>query len=350
MRSRKIGGHFERPPKSGVWWIDYRDGAGKRHREKIGRRGDARDEYDRRVKEISEGKFMPPRVAGRAFTFRDLAQLAMEQKKVRLRPQSYRTDMLRLGRILPMIGAVDVEQLSPEKLEKAFLDLRREGLSGSTVNRYRSMVSSIFTWACSIGRARLNPVQRVKRFKENEGRIRYMLPDEETRLREAIRRDCPDREAELDLALYTGMRRGEQFTLKWSDVDLDRTILTVRGKTGRRFVTVNSSAREAIEKLSRRQDRGARDASQFVCAETQRDDQVDWRRWFEHAIKEANIRNFRWHDLRHTFCSRLVMAGADLRSVQELAGHASIVTTMRYAHLSPEHKRAAAEKIGGQIK
>jgi len=336
------GGIFERPRKSGVWWIDYRDGAGRRHREKVGRRGEARSAYGRRVKEVAEGKYIPPRAAGGALTFRDLANLAMAQKKLRLRPQSYRTDMVRLGKILPMIGGVPVEQLGPERIEAALGSLRRDGLTGGTVNRYRTMVSSIFSWACSIGRARLNPVARVKRYKENEDRIRYLLPEEETKLREEIRARCPEREAELDLALYTGMRRGEQFTLKWQDVHRDQGYIEVHGKTGRRQVQANAKTFAAIEQLRTR-----RPDSDFVCAETQRDGQADWRRWFEKAVRAAGVRNFHWHDLRHTFCSRALMSGLDIRTVQKLAGHASIVTTMKYAHLSPEHLREAAQKIGG---
>jgi site-specific recombinase XerD len=71
----------------------------------------------------------------------------------------------------------------------------------------------------------------------------------------------------------------------------------------------------------------------------------DPRMWFELAVEEAKIPHFRWHDLRHTFISRLVMKGVDLRTVQELAGHKTISMTVRYAHLAPEHNQAAIEKL-----
>jgi len=67
-------------------------------------------------------------------------------------------------------------------------------------------------------------------------------------------------------------------------------------------------------------------------------------RWFADAVKDAKLVDFTWHDLRHTFASRLVMAGVDIRTVQELLGHKSITMTMRYSHWSPEHRVAALEK------
>jgi len=69
------------------------------------------------------------------------------------------------------------------------------------------------------------------------------------------------------------------------------------------------------------------------------------RHWFEDALAEAKVKNFTWHDLRHTFASRLVMAGVDLPTVASLMGHLNIQMTMRYAHLAPAHKAAAVEKL-----
>lgn len=340
-------GIFERPPRSGVWWISYSDGAGLRHREKIGRRDHARSSYEQRRREVREGRYVPPRSAGRTLSFRELAAAAMEHKKLRLAPLSFQSDRQRLGKLMSTIVDTPAELVTSERLEAIFDNLRREGLCGGTVNRYRSLVSSIFAWGVRAGRVRSNPISRIKRFRENENRVRYLRADEEEKLRSQIRATCPEREPELDLALYTGMRRGEQFTLKWADVDLERGILTVHGKSGRRFIVANSSARAAIEKL-KSETNGANGGTNYVCPETVADTQRDWRRWFEAAAKKAGIANFHWHDLRHTFASRLVMAGVDLRTVQELLGHKSILMTMRYAHLSPDHRQAAAEKIGAK--
>ena len=82
-----------------------------------------------------------------------------------------------------------------------------------------------------------------------------------------------------------------------------------------------------------------------VCQSKYEHDLNDSRAWFERCVEDAGISKFTWHCLRHTFISRLVMAGVDLRTVQELAGHKTISMTVRYAHLAPEHNQAAIEKL-----
>jgi site-specific recombinase XerD len=343
MESR--GGIFERPRGSGMWWIDFRDSLNGRHREKIGRRAEAAQAYNRRLEEVRTGKYAN-RVQGK-ISFGELAREALEAKRIRLAPLSYETDLGRLNLLLPELGAVPAADLAPELLEKIFGRMRSEqNLSGSTVNRYRSLLSSIYSFAVRTGRLQANPLARVKRFKENASRVRYLKNDEEILLRAVIKSTCPEREPELDLALFTGMRRGEQFKLKWADVDLERGILTVNGKTGQRHIVVNSRAAAAIERL-KSETNGPNGDTKYVCSETTDDSKRDNRRWLENAANKAGLDNFHWHDLRHTFASRLVMAGVDIRTVQELMGHKSIVMTMRYAHLSPDHRAAAAEKIGG---
>lgn len=83
----------------------------------------------------------------------------------------------------------------------------------------------------------------------------------------------------------------------------------------------------------------------YVCAGYDGPRNRDWRRWFEDVLAQAKIPNFRWHDLRHTFASRLVVAGVPLRAVQILLGHKRIETTLRYSHLSDTHLRDAVEKL-----
>lgn len=149
---------------------------------------------------------------------------------------------------------------------------------------------------------------------------------------------------EFEIALNTGMRRKEQYTrIDWPAVDFLRSDLFIpASKNGKsRHIPLNSEALAAFQVLyARTKGEGPIFASERGGAPLQ-----GARHWFEDALAEAKIRNFTWHDLRHTFASRLVMAGVDLRTVADLPGHLNIQTTMRYAHLAPAHKAAAVEKL-----
>jgi site-specific recombinase XerD len=341
-KDTKVRGIFERPPASGIWWISYFDGAGRWHREKVGRRSVAIEAYVQRKREIREGRYLAP-VERRPpkMIFGDLVDRALAHKKTRVSPMSYRNDVWRFDLRFDDLRRLRLCDVTTELIEETLQSIfETNEVSGETMNRYRSMLSSFFNYGVRNGLVKENPVARIPRFRGNEHRVRFLGADEEKALRVAVRVDWPELEAEMDLALHTGIRRGEQFSLNWQNVDLDRGILTVKGKTGRRFVPVNSAARAAIEKLY-----AESNGSAFVCARTKNDQQRDWRRWFQEATEKAKIDNFHWHDLRHTFASRLVMAGVDLSSVRELLGHKSILTTMRYAHLAPDHQKANVERL-----
>lgn len=334
----KIPGIFQRPAGSGVWWISYYDADGKRHREKAGRRMAAIDAVTRRHREVTEGRFVAPGKSSR-LTFRDLARVAMAQKKLRLAPLSYETDEQRLAKLLPMIGNVPADRLNPARLEETLSQLKGSGIANSTVNRYHSLISSIYSSGIRFGRVAFNPASRVKRYRESEGRVRWLRPEEEERIR-GVLRNVVQHEAEFDLALHTGMRRGEQFWLRWRDVDLERGNLTVTGKTGTRHVVANQTAIAALQKLLAI---GA--VREFVCPDNDGSSKRDCRTWFTEAIAQAGVTDFHWHDVRHTFASRLVMRGVDIRTVQELLGHKSIVMTQKYAHLAEDHRAAAVAKM-----
>lgn len=333
-----VRGIFERPPHSGVWWISYSDAEGKRHREKIGRRAAAIDAVSRRRLEVEQGRFIPPR-SGARLTFRDLATAALAQKKLLLAPLSYQSDLSRLTKLYPLIGNVPADCLTAARIAETLAYLKAS-VSGSTVNRYRSVISSVYSFAIRAGKMATNPVSRVKRFRENASRLNWLKPEQEKAIRETI--DTNRHEAEFSLVLNTGMRRGENWNLVWRDVDLEHGNLTVHGKTGRRHIPANASAIEALRQLQK-----ISGDDEFVCPDrnTAKDVARDWRKWFEEAVDKAGIDNFRFHDLRHTFASRLVMKGVDIRTVQELMGHKSINVTMKYSHLADDHRKAAVEKI-----
>jgi site-specific recombinase XerD len=131
-------------------------------------------------------------------------------------------------------------------------------------------------------------------------------------------------------------RLAEQYGMEWSNVDFEAGVITVPlSKHGeKRYVHMNSRVK-AILAAAKARSLGT--GRVFSCQNA--------RHWFEPSVVDAGISGFLWHDLRHTFVSRLVMSGADLRTVQDLAGHKTIQMTMRYAHLAPSHLQAAIERL-----
>ncbi len=124
---------------------------------------------------------------------------------------------------------------------------------------------------------------------------------------------------------------------------MTRKIITIpRSKNGRaRHIPLNSVAMAALRALKRRSSDGV--GSVFVTMDGE--PLQGYKHWFEPAVSDAGLRDFTWYCLRHTFASRLVMAGVDLRTVAELMGHQQIQMTMRYAHLAPAHALAAVERL-----
>ena len=155
--------------------------------------------------------------------------------------------------------------------------------------------------------------------------------------------EYPEHLPEFDIAVHTGMRRGEQFSCEWAWLNMDQRVLTVpRSKNGeKRRVYLNDVALAAFRVLWQfSKGTGKVFAHLYQSGETK-----GAREWFEKCLAEAGITNFRWHDLRHTFASRLVMKGVDIRTVQELLGHRTIQMTLRYSHLAPVHQLEAVQRL-----
>jgi integrase len=152
-------------------------------------------------------------------------------------------------------------------------------------------------------------------------------------------------------ALHTGMRRGEILSLTWDNVDLVNGFITLtETKNGeKREVPIDGTLRETFNRLPRRfvekDGKDGEKVKELVPSLFHDPDTLkpygSVKRSFATAMKTAKITGCRFHDLRHTFASQLVMAGVDLTTVKELLGHKDIKMTLRYAHLAPAHKRNA---------
>ena len=141
------------------------------------------------------------------------------------------------------------------------------------------------------------------------------------------------------------MRRGEVFNLTWADIDLTNKLVTVEGegaKSGQtRHIPLNKEALETLKGWRKQHSKEV--GFVFPGKKGERLDNV--KKSWDGLLKLAKVTGFRWHDLRHTFASKLVMAGVPLNTVRELLGHSDIAMTLRYAHLAPDSKAAAVELI-----
>lgn len=336
--AKKVKGIFEKAPGSGVWWVRYADASGQIRREVAGSKSAAIKLYQKRKTEIREGKKLPDNLRARKITFAELAADTLEYSKTHKR--SYSGDKARMKRLEEWIGHRPAESLSPQEIERWLAD--KPELQPATLNRYRSLISLAYRLGIQNGKVHGNPARLVRQRREDNGRVRFLTSDEEQLLRSVIKRDYPHREAELDVALNTGLRRSEQYRLTWDCVNFERRLLTIpctkNGET--RHVPLNDAAIAALRAVQR-----YKDGSQFVFLNTTGLPSKSPRFWFDAAVESTQIREFTWHCLRHTFASRLVMAGVDLRTVQELMGHRTIQMTVRYAHLAPKHRLDAVQKL-----
>lgn len=267
--------------------------------------------------------------------------------------------------------------LNPWVFEKWKSERLRSGTRATTVNRDLGALKAALARAVDWGHLEDHPLRKVKPAPvKDSGVTRWLTVSEESALRASllaregrIRRERASANAwrrergymelpDLDrhdvadhlrplviMSLNTGLRRGELFSLEWSDINWASSVITVRGTTTKsrksRHVPMNDevvAVLKAWQKLT-----GESNGWVFPGQEGEGMDNV--KRSWGNLLKDAKIENFRWHDMRHHFASRLVMEGVDLNTVRELLGHADLKMTLRYAHLAPEHKAAAVAKL-----
>jgi len=338
---RGTRGVYEKLPGSGVWWVRYADTTSRIRREKAGTKSAALTLYRKRKTETLQGKKLPENLRTPMVSFAELAHDALAYSKAHKR--SYESDLIRMPRLLAAFRERSADSITPQDLERHLAEtVDQDQWAPATVNRYRALISLVYRLGIESGKVKENPARLVKHRLANNARVRWLSGEEETHLRAYIKATCSEHLPELDLALHSGLRRGEMYGLAWENVNVPRRVLTIsRSKNGEtRHVPLNSAALAALAELRKRGD-----GTGPVIRNAQGEPLAGPRHWFEPAITKAKIRGFSWHCLRHTFASRLVMAGVDLRTIQELLGHKSIGMTVRYSHLAPKHTLAAVERL-----
>ncbi len=329
-------GLWEREPGSGVWWIRFRDSDGKLHREKVGRKSDAEALLDKRRNERRVGKKMPENIRTAPIKFDKLANYITEEYSKTHHSDS-RNVTQRLEKLKVHFGSRAAESIKPAEIDNW---LSKNTNTGSTANRYRAAMSLAYREGIRNGKVKANPVRLVKQRKEGGNVIRFLRDQEEAALRAVIEEKYPDKMCELDISLGTGMRLSEQYgtRLRWRNVDLQRREVDL-SKTKNytaRVIPMNASVLAAFE--ARKAQVPYAKANDIVF-------DTPPRPWWDDVRELAAVTDYRWHDNRHTFCSRLAMRKVNLVAIKELAGHKTLAITARYAHLDDDAKREAVDML-----
>jgi site-specific recombinase XerD len=335
-------GVYERIPESGIWWIRYADARGKEHREKVGRRGDAIDLFSKRKTEALQRKKLPERFRAKGVTFAKLCADAIEHSTPANAPKSAYELGLKVAELLPKFGDLRAEDITKQEIVRWLTEQAKvRNWKASSRNRWEAALSLIFRVGIDNDKITTNPASRIRRKTENNHRVRLLSNEEENALRATITE--PRLLAALEISIYTGMRQSEQYTLRWSQVDLDkRLVFLPKTKNGKpRYVPMNDTVVAAFQSLKEQ----GRAQSAPVFPGRNGEAAQGARGWFKDAVSRAGLVDYSWHCNRHTFASRLVMAGVDLRTVGELLGHRTAQMRMRYAHLAPSPTASAVNRL-----
>ncbi len=315
------------------YYIDYFY-QGRRIKEAVGfNKKAAEDALAIRKAEILQGKyqFKPKRDV---LTFGEFSRIYIDQYS-KVNKKSYIRDELSVKSLNRWFQNIRLSEITPYLIEKYKMD-RSQEVKKATVNRELACLKHIYTMAIKWDKVSANPVKEVKFFKEESKSLRILTKGEERELLKA----CADHIRPFIIAaLYTGMRKSELLGLTWDKVDFDREIIIVEHTKNNeyRMIPMNRKIRNTLMGLKR--------TGNCVFAKPNGESIKSVKTGFHNALKRAEIKAIRLHDLRHTFASRLVMKGIDLVTVKELLGHKSITMTMRYSHPSPEHKKMAVELL-----
>ncbi len=250
------------------------------------------------------------------------------------------------------LGALTLRDVTPSRISEArdrlaATETNRRTTSGArtpaSVNRYLAALSHAFTVAVKDWQwVDSNPFTKVRKPREPRGRVRFLDDAELARLLEAAKAGPPWLHPLVAIAVSTGMRQGEILGLRWADVDLERkrVVLHETKNDERRAVALGGLALDALRR----------------CAKVRRIDTdlvlagVTAFHWhWSGALTRAGIKDFKFHDLRHTAASYLAMNGATLAEISAVLGHKTLAMVKRYAHLSESHVAGVVERMNAKM-
>jgi len=370
------------------WYIDFTF-HGQRIREMIGpsRKG-AEKVIAKRKAEIAENKFLDKRKEPDPVKFYDFAKEYLQWSNANKKPSSYRRDLSLMRQLNKEFETKAIQEITTWQIEKykakrkeeinrpgaVMGSFKRERKDGSqeeiwyvdyrgpqgdkvrkiigpskkdaeayfakskattqpaTVNRELALLKHMYSKAIEWGKYEENPAKKVKLLKGEVKRVRFLMPDDVQKLLS----NCADHlKPIVTVAVHTGMRKGELLSLNWDQVNFEQGIISLLDTKNheRRDISMNETVKATLTGMERK--------GSYVFSAEDGGSFGDVRRSFETALRRSGIQDFRFHDLRHTFASNLVMESVDIMTVKELMGHKDLTMTLRYTHLAPNHKTKA---------
>ena len=324
---------IKRKGRGKTLYLDYRlsDGSRITRKAKVQNMRGANRELNMIQNQLLENPHM------RKLTKVTLREFCKEYTEMYLKT-NLRTSKGEVNKLLKFIdyfgGDIALQNITTRQVER-FKALLMQRVSPATVNRYLSRLRHLFNQARKWEYTQHNPVTAVKHLKENNQMTRFLSKEEIDRLIACCNGHL---KPIVVCAIYSGLRRGELFDLKWENIDLkNRNLTVVNSKSNySRTVPINDTLMESLKDLP------SRFAGEYVYPSPKNGGRLDHiKTSFNSARLRAGLNDVRFHDLRHTFGSQLALAGMNAITIKELMGHRNLKTTERYCHLSQEHLQDA---------
>lgn len=327
---------------SPFWIIRYADQNGRIKRLSTGttEKKLAKAILDKKKTEVAENKHMDVKRLPKV-SFHELCDQywQIRGKSLLTRGLKYTFDIWK-----DYFGNVPLVEITQQKIEKYLAESsEKRGWSTSSRNRYLIMFKAMFSKAVEWEMLEHSPAKPIEFLRGQESRTRFLTTEEIEKLLAGASNHLRPL---LTLALHTGMRRGEIFRLRWQDIDFQNGLVTVHeSKAGkRRSIPMDETLTEMLRVLP------SRFAQGLVFPSRTGEELTDISKVFPALCDRVGLEGLHFHDLRHTFASHLVMQGVDLRTVQDLLGHAALSMTQRYAHLAPGHRAKAVRVLDAAYK
>lgn len=335
-----------------TWWMSFSyNGKQVRRSTETDNKKVAEKIYHKVMTEVAEGKwFEKPQGEGK--TFGEMMEKYMDEHSV-LKKRSTSRDTASLKHLLPFFNHYTMTVLAqrPDLINRYKVERLKSGAAPSTINRELALMKHAFSLAVREWQwVDSNPVKKTSMEKEPPPKDRWLTDDEEKSLLSAL--PLWSRDVVL-FAVDTGCRRGEILALLWKCVDLQKRVVTIFGqKTGEwRGIPLTKRMHEILSARSTAMKVRPLTNDVVFTNPSGMPLNIHELRWsFEEALKKACIEELRFHDLRHTFATRLAQNGVDLFTIQKLLGHKSYATTQRYAHHYTESLRRGISVLDEHIK